>query len=225
MSVRPHRLGRDVRACWRGPLSELLREDPRAARARWRRCYSLDRPLRRTCFDQSFYRQVYLPWRLHPGVERSAARGRARRTSRHRRGDPAAPLRAHLAPLAPALPRLMAHGRRALRRTLLPHVGVLSGGGRDRVPLPEPHGVPGAIDQGPEGAAAHPRPHLYLGARLPRAGRPLPAAAGAARQALRRAIPLVVGENSSARCSQAAALAANIVLTTLDLCPTHLRAR
>jgi hypothetical protein len=36
-----------------------------------------------------------------------------------------------------------------------------------------------------------------------------------------RASPLVVGENSSARCSQAAALAVNIVLTTLGLCPTH----
>ena len=33
--------------------------------------------------------------------------------------------------------------------------------------------------------------------------------------------PLVVDENSSFRCSQAAALAVNIVLSTLGSCPKH----
>ena len=73
----------------------------------------LDRTVRRPSLDQSLHRQVYLPRRLQPRLERSASGGRAQRPSCHRRRDPAAPLRAHLAPLAPALPRLMAQCGRA----------------------------------------------------------------------------------------------------------------
>ena len=155
-SVRPHRLGRHVRACWRGPLSQLLREDRRAARADdgvalIHSIGRFDGPASTNPFiDKYIFPGGYIPAlsEVLPAVERAGP-------SRHRRGDPAAPLRLDLAPLAPALPRLMAYCGRALWRTLLPHVGVLPRGRRDRVPLPEPHGLPVAVDQGPDGAAAH----------------------------------------------------------------------
>ena len=79
----------------------------------------------------------------------------------HRHRDPAAALRRDPAPLAPALPRQpRAHqAARGLRRALLPHVGVLSRGLRDRVPVHEPDGLPAPDRQEAGRRAADARLH------------------------------------------------------------------
>ena len=56
------------------------------------------------------------------------------RPGRHRHRNPAAALRRDVAPLAPALRRQSRHDYRDLRRTLLPHVRILSVRLRNRVP-------------------------------------------------------------------------------------------
>ena len=62
-----------------------------------------------------------------------------------------------------------------------------------------------------------PRLYSFGRARLPPARRPLPAAAGPPREALKGPVSLVVSEHSSPRCSQPGALAPCPVLATLDL--------
>ena len=77
--VRPHRVGRHVRACRRQPLRHLLRQVRRAALRRRRDAAALDRPLGGSGRHQSVDREVHLPGRLHSGPVGGAPGGRARR--------------------------------------------------------------------------------------------------------------------------------------------------
>ena len=91
--IRPHRLGRHVRACRRRLLRRLFPQVRRAARRRRRHAAAFDRPLRRAERHQPLDRQIHLPRRLYPGAVRGAAGDRARRPARHRHRNPAPALR------------------------------------------------------------------------------------------------------------------------------------
>ena len=103
--LRPHRLGRHVRACRRRLLRRLLPQVRRAARRRRRHAAAFDRPLGRPQRHQSVDREIHLPRRLYSGAVGGAAGDRARRPARHRHRDPAAALRRDAEGLARALPR------------------------------------------------------------------------------------------------------------------------
>ena len=92
-AVRPHRLGRHVRACRRRPLPAVLRSLPESPQQGRRHRPPFDRSLRRTRRHQSVDPEIHLPGRLHPGAVGGDAGGRADRLEGHRRGDPAPPLR------------------------------------------------------------------------------------------------------------------------------------
>ena len=104
-ALRPHRLGRHVRACRRRLLRHVLPQVRRTARRRRRDAAAFDRPLGRSRHHQSVDRQIYFPRRLHPGPLRGAAGGRARRIAGHRHRNPAAALRRDAEALARAVPR------------------------------------------------------------------------------------------------------------------------
>ena len=103
--IRPHRLGRHVRACRRRLLRRVLPQVRRTARRRRRDAAAFDRPLRRPQRHQSLDREIHLPRRLHPGAVGGAAGGRARGPARHRHRDPAPALCRDAQGLARALPR------------------------------------------------------------------------------------------------------------------------
>ena len=92
-NVRPHRLGRHVRARRPRLLRRVLPQMRRAAGRRRRDAAAFDRPLRGAQRHQSLDRQVHLPRRLYPGAVGGAAGDRARGPAGHRHRDPAAALR------------------------------------------------------------------------------------------------------------------------------------
>ena len=78
---------------------------------------------------------VHLPGRLHPRAVRTRDAGRAARLHRQRGGGAALPLRAYAGRMVQADVRSEGRDRRALRRTLLPNVAILSRRCRGRLPL------------------------------------------------------------------------------------------
>ena len=74
----------------------------------------------------------------------------------HRHRDPAPALCPYAAPVARAVRRQPGRGRRALRRALLPDVGVLPREQRDLVPLPGQHHLPDSARPRPQRRAARP---------------------------------------------------------------------
>ncbi len=113
--IRPHRLGRHVRACRRRLLRRLLPPLRRASRQRRRDAAALDRPLRGTERHQSLDRQIHLSRRLYPGAVGGAALDRARGPARHRHRDPAPALRRNAQALARPLHGASRGGRAHLR--------------------------------------------------------------------------------------------------------------
>ena len=72
-AVRPHRLGRHVRACRRQPLRHLLPQERATARRRRRDAAAFDRPLGGPERHQSLDREIHLPRRLYPVAVGGAA--------------------------------------------------------------------------------------------------------------------------------------------------------
>ena len=72
-TLRPHRLGRHVRACRRRLLRRVFPQVRRAAGRRRRDAAAFDRPLGRARRHQSLDREIHLPRRLHPGAVGGAA--------------------------------------------------------------------------------------------------------------------------------------------------------
>ena len=77
--IRPHRLGRHVRARRRDLLRRVFPQMRRAAGRRRRHAAAFDRPLGGAERHQSLDRQIHLPRRLYPGPVGGAALDRARR--------------------------------------------------------------------------------------------------------------------------------------------------
>src|SRR5690606_21290842 len=94
------------------------------------------------------------------------------------------------APLARAVHGRARLGRRALRRAVLPAMGILPGLGRDGLSPLRPHGLPAAADQAPGRAAGQPR--LHLRGRTRGSGRHAPAAFGV-NTAMRLGLVLTAG--------------------------------
>ena len=117
------------------------------ARRRRRSSHPHDRPSRWTRRHESLDHEIHLPRRLHARAQRDTARGRKSRPHRHRRRNAALALCADTRRLAPPLHGELGRGEGPLRRTLLPHVGVLFGGRRDGLPLSGPGGLPAAARQ------------------------------------------------------------------------------
>ena len=93
-TVRPHRLGRHVRACRRRPLRRVLPQMRRAAGRRRRDGAAFDRPLggpRTSPIPGS--RKYIFPGGYIPALVGGAAGDRARRPAGHRHRDPAPALR------------------------------------------------------------------------------------------------------------------------------------
>ncbi len=78
--LRPHRLGRHVRACRRRLLRRFLQALCRAARGRRRHGAAFDRPLGRTELHEPVDRQIHFPRRLHSFTVGGDAGHRARGT-------------------------------------------------------------------------------------------------------------------------------------------------
>ena len=74
--LRPHRIGRHVRACRRQSLRHFFPQERAAIGRRWRHGAAFDRPLRRPQHHQPVDRQIYLPGRLYPVAVGGAAADR-----------------------------------------------------------------------------------------------------------------------------------------------------
>ena len=159
--VRPHRLGRHVRARRRQPLS-------RPTSARCASCSANDGVALIHTIGRSepptatnpFIAKYIFPGGYIPALSEMVA-------AVERSGliiTDLEILRLHYARdaarLAPALPRQLGQGRRDPGRDLLPDVGVLPRRLRDGLPLPEPRRVPAAAHQAHRGPADHPRLHV-----------------------------------------------------------------
>ena len=167
-TLRPHRLGRHVRACRRRPLSRVLPQAARAADA--------DDGVGAAAFDRPHGRARHAPI---PGCASTsspaAIRRRCPRSCRsssearpvgHRYRDPAAALRRDAARTGASASRANRdRDPSALRRALLPDVGVLPRRQRARLPPSRPHGLADAARQARRDGAADPRLHVRLGAR------------------------------------------------------------
>ena len=124
---------------------------------------AFDRPLRRAGRYQSVDPEIHFSGRLHPGNFGGHAGGRAERPEGDRRGDPAAPLRQDAAQMARTVHGAPRRDQSALRRALLPDVGVLSRRIGDLVPVPGPDEFPDPDRQASGGRAPHPQ--LHVGSR------------------------------------------------------------
>ena len=133
-ALRPHRLGRHVRACRRRPIT--TRSSSKVARlldARWRRAAAHDRPARQALRDQSVHRGNTSS---RAAICRRCRRSCRRSSARDLIVTDIEVLRLHYAETLQAWrERFLAHRdeiARALRRAVLPHVGVLSRRARKR---------------------------------------------------------------------------------------------
>jgi hypothetical protein len=127
----------------------------------------------------------------------------------------------YLAPLAPALPRLMAHCRsRRYWLTLLPHVEFYLAGA-ETGSATRPHGL-SKVQLTNDRRRCRSRATIAI-LRSRSSARETPASRRSRRGApgVRRGFRSLLAKTVLPRCSQARALAVNIVLTTLGLCPTH----
>src|ERR1700682_3099446 len=103
--LRPHRLGRHVRACRRQSLRRFLPQSRGNAERGRGGVAAFDRPLGPAVDDQRLDQEVYFPRRLYPVAVRGHARDRTLGSCRHRRRDLAAALRRDAKGMARALPR------------------------------------------------------------------------------------------------------------------------
>ena len=93
-----------------------------------------------------FIRKYHLPRRLYSSAVGDHRCDRAQRPVDHRHRDPAPALCRDAAPLARALRRRPGRNRPDLRRAVLPHVGILSGGQRVQLPARAAYELPAAAD-------------------------------------------------------------------------------
>ena len=121
-----------------------------AAEARRRRPDPFDRPRMAARRDQAWIQKYIFPGGYIPALSEVMPDGREGRPVDHRRRDPAAALRRDPAPLARAVRAPLGRDGGALRRALLPDVGVLPRLQRAGLPLHGPHGLPDAADQRPD---------------------------------------------------------------------------
>ena len=176
--LRPHRLGRHVRARRRraiirayfGKCRELLPPDGVMLAA-------LDRPQPTAPGVQPALGidKYIFPGGYIPALSEVMPGDRDARADRHRRRDPAPALRRDAR--AHWRQRFMAQREevaRALRRALLPHVGVLSRRLRERLPLRRDARLPPPVGAPAGARAADPRLHPRGAARLAAAERAMP---------------------------------------------------
>ena len=169
--LRPHRLGRHVRARRRRTLPRILRYRGALPQPGRRGAAARDRPQRRAEFHQPVDRQIHLPRRLLSRIVRGAAGGGEERSDRHRHRGATAALRRDAAPLAAPVRRESRHHCLAVRRTLLPDVRILPVRRRDRLPAGTPHGVPDPAHPPADRGAADARLHHRATNGVPRTQR------------------------------------------------------
>ncbi|CAA9274856.1 MAG: Cyclopropane-fatty-acyl-phospholipid synthase, partial [uncultured Acetobacteraceae bacterium] len=163
--LRPGGFGRHDGARGRRQFRRLFPDDPRAPRGGRVRFRPLHRAQGAAGQHEPLHPQAHLPRRLRPRPVGGLRLDRAHRALGGRHGGSAAPLRAHPAALAGAFRRQPGARGGALRRAVLPHVGILPGGRGGRLSQRLPDGVPtAALDPG--GRRADPaRLHGGRGAR------------------------------------------------------------
>ena len=111
-AVRPHRLGRHVRARRRAPLRRVLRQGERADDRRRRHAAALHRPHEPARHGESLAAEVYLPRRLFAGAVGGVHGGRAGQPVGDGSRIPAPALCQDAEPLVPALRGQPRQGRR-----------------------------------------------------------------------------------------------------------------
>jgi 2-polyprenyl-3-methyl-5-hydroxy-6-metoxy-1,4-benzoquinol methylase len=158
-----------------GHFKEFLHQGEQPPQERRRGGAPFHQPLRRARRHLGLDQEIHLSRRLHSGSLGSAAAHREGGALCHRRRDPQAALCQDAARMGQPLrqPPRPRHG--ALRRALLPHVGVLPRGVGMRLPLRRHEQFPDPVRQGPACAASDAELHRR-GGRAP-AGHRLEAAA------------------------------------------------
>ena len=125
--LRPHRVGRHVRACRRQSLRHLLPQERATARRRRRDGAALDRPFGRARASPTRgSRNIFSPAATFPSLSEVLPRIEKCRPAGHRYRDPAPALCRDAESLARALPGASRGSRAHLRPALRADVGVLS---------------------------------------------------------------------------------------------------